>query len=97
MHNVMSAQCGCHIQVNSTPVITLRSSVHTVLVISLRSVGLNFKQKYIIYVSVYSSHSPTLQTLHLFIHPPSIHPSIHPLIHGLTAYWCPMSPHFLTR
>ena len=24
-------------------------------------------------------------------------PSIHPLIHGLSAHWCPMSPHFLTR
>src|SRR6218665_3864955 len=23
--------------------------------------------------------------------------SIHPLIHGLSARWCPMSPHFLTR
>jgi len=27
---------------------------------------------------------------------PSIHPSIHPSILGLSALWCPMSPHFLT-
>jgi len=24
-------------------------------------------------------------------------PTIHPLIHGLSARWCPMSPHFLSR